>query len=88
MVYPALDFLINVNRGEVPAVSGENVIVGNGSVAADSGMSAVRLGAESVALMCLEERDGMPADRWEIQDALAEGVLVENVRNWKNYGRR
>ena len=45
-------------------------------------MRSVRLGAESVALMCLEERDGMLADRWEIQDALAECVLVKNVGNW------
>jgi len=52
----------------------EVVVIGGGNVAVDAAQTAVRLGAKSVRLVCLEKRDGMPAFAWETEAAVADGV--------------
>jgi NADPH-dependent glutamate synthase beta subunit-like oxidoreductase len=49
-------------------------VIGGGNVAVDVALTALRLGAKKVALACLEKRDEMPANPWEIEQAQAEGV--------------
>jgi NADPH-dependent glutamate synthase beta subunit-like oxidoreductase/CO/xanthine dehydrogenase FAD-binding subunit len=71
-----LEFLTNVSMG-VREVPGRRVIViGGGSVATDVGITALRLGAEEVTLVCLECREEMPAFEEEIEQAVAEGVKL------------
>lgn len=54
------------------------IVIGGGNVAIDSARSAVRLGARSVKLFCLESRAEMPAHPWEIQEAEEEGIVITN----------
>jgi NAD-dependent dihydropyrimidine dehydrogenase PreA subunit len=44
--------------------------------AIDVALTALRLGANEVTLACLETREEMPANRWEIEEALEEGVIL------------
>lgn len=73
-----LNFLEEVNTYLKKAM-GENVLVcGGGNVAMDVALTACRLGAKSVKLVCLEQRGEMPASEEEIQMALEEGVELYN----------
>jgi NADPH-dependent glutamate synthase beta subunit-like oxidoreductase/ferredoxin len=73
-----LDFLKGIRCGAPTRLHGTVVVIGGGNVAIDVALSARRLGAERVELVCLEQRDEMPAHEWECQDALAEGVVFFN----------
>jgi heterodisulfide reductase subunit A-like polyferredoxin len=78
-VLDAMEFLHRINDGHAPDLGGKRVVViGGGNVAIDSARSALRLGARSVRLFCLESRPEMPAHPWEIQEAEEEGVIVTN----------
>ena len=78
-VHDAVAYLHDINAGRPADLSGKVVIViGGGNVAIDSARSALRLGARSVRLYCLESRPEMPAHPWEIQEAEEEGVVVTN----------
>lgn len=52
------------------------VVIGGGNVAVDVARSARRLGAEKVAMVCLESREEMPAEPHEVALAEAEGIEV------------
>jgi NADPH-dependent glutamate synthase beta subunit-like oxidoreductase len=73
-----LDFLNRVRGSELDRVSGRVVVIGGGNVAVDAARSARRLGAGKVELVCLEQRDDMPAHEREREDALEEGILFYN----------
>ncbi|HTT45665.1 MAG TPA: FAD-dependent oxidoreductase [Thermoplasmata archaeon] len=78
-VYDAVEFLHDLNAGHPPDFSGRAVIViGGGNVAIDSARSALRLGARTVTMACLESRAEMPAHPWEIQEAADEGIEIRN----------
>ena len=77
-VVPALTFLKDVNLGKKPAVGKKVVVVGGGSVAMDAATSALRLGAGSVTVVCLEcSHDEMPAPNEEVEQAIEEGIKVD-----------
>lgn len=57
-------------------VSGHVVVVGGGNVAIDVAMTALRQGAASVNMVCLETGDEIPAWEEEIEQATAEGVVI------------
>ena len=77
-VVPALDFLKAYNlTGKSDAVAGKRVVViGGGNVATDAAGAALRSGAQSVKLFCLEGKDDMPAHAWEIEEIIADGAQV------------
>ena len=78
-VIDSMDFLHATNGGHPTDFHGKTVVViGGGNVAFDSARSALRLGARSVKLFCLESASEMPAHRWEVQEAEVEGVVVTN----------
>lgn len=77
-VMSGVDFLRRINLGEDVKLSGDVVVVGGGNVAIDVARAAVRLGADSVSLFCLEDREGMPALEEEIAEAEAEGIVINN----------
>ncbi|MCU0280949.1 MAG: FAD-dependent oxidoreductase, partial [Acidimicrobiia bacterium] len=62
---------------EMPDLAGRHVVVlGGGNVALDVARSAVRLGTASTSILCLEDRERMPAHAWEVQEAVEEGVRL------------
>ena len=76
-VMTAVDFLRTVGGDESYPVQGKAVVVGGGNVAIDVARTAVRCGAESVKMFCLEPRDKMPASEEEIEDAASDGVTLD-----------
>jgi len=58
---------------------GDVVVVGGGNVAMDCAGNALRLGAKSVQMFCLETREEMPASRDEIREAEASGVAIHTA---------
>jgi NADPH-dependent glutamate synthase beta subunit-like oxidoreductase/CO/xanthine dehydrogenase FAD-binding subunit len=71
-----LDFLVEVNKWMEGKVGSEVIVAGGGNVAMDVAVTAKRLGAEKVTLVCLEPRDLMPAAAEEIERAEQEGVVI------------
>ncbi|MCK4274638.1 MAG: FAD-dependent oxidoreductase, partial [Dehalococcoidales bacterium] len=77
-VLQALSFLKDVNSGKKPAVGKKVVVVGGGSVAMDAATCALRLGAGSVQVVCLEcSPEEMPAQEDEVTQAMEEGIKVD-----------
>ena len=78
-VTTVLEFLRRNRDGQQMDLSGKNVVViGGGNAAIDAGQVAMRLGAKKVQQVCLEQRDEMPAFKWEIEEAAEEGVVINN----------
>jgi NADPH-dependent glutamate synthase beta subunit-like oxidoreductase/NAD-dependent dihydropyrimidine dehydrogenase PreA subunit len=72
-----LDFLRDVNLNKDVKVGGKVVVIGGGNVAVDVALSALRLGAHNVKMVCLETGESIPAYPEEIQQALEEGIVIE-----------
>lgn len=72
-----IDFLTSIGLGQKPALGKKVLVIGGGNVAIDVAISARRLGAEQVTMVCLESRDTMPAYEEEIAEALHEGVTIQ-----------
>jgi NADPH-dependent glutamate synthase beta subunit-like oxidoreductase len=79
-VHWGVEFLSEVAEGGDVAVKDRVVVIGGGNVAVDVALTAVRLGAKDVTLACLESREEMPANPWEIEQAQQEGV--EMLYSW------
>ena len=77
-VVTGVDFLRNVNLGEDVKLNGNVIVIGGGNVAIDVARTAVRTGAEDVALYCLESRKEMPALEEEVAEAMDEGISIHN----------
>jgi len=73
-----LEFLNRVKRQEPVQVGARVLVVGGGNVAMDVARTARRLGGRQVRAVCLEKREEMPAWAKDIEEATAEGVLIEN----------
>lgn len=69
-----VEFLSDVAAGKPVDVKKNVVVIGGGNVAIDVAMTALRCGAEKVAMASLERREEMPAFEWEIEEAVEEGV--------------
>ena len=59
-------------------LGGDVVVVGGGNVAADVARTALRCTSGKVTMLCLEQRDEMPAAKDEVAEVLEEGIAVEN----------
>lgn len=77
-VIAGVEFLRDVNLGKKNALHGKVIVIGGGNVAIDVARTAVREGAESVAMYCLEARNEMPALNEEIEEALEEDIVINN----------
>ncbi len=75
-----LNFLVEVNKYLKGKVGKEVLVCGGGNVAMDVALVSKRLGAKNVRLVCLEQRDEMPAGEEEIARAEEEGVEIINGR--------
>ncbi len=71
-----MDFLRDVRQGAEVNVADRVLVIGGGGVAMDVAMTALRLGAKEVRAASLECREEMPANEWEIEEAVEEGVIL------------
>jgi len=77
-VVDALSFLRRASVGKYKKKLGKRVvIVGGGNSAVDSARCALRLGAENVTIIYRRGIKQMPALQEEIDEAMAEGVLIQ-----------
>lgn len=82
-VIDGVTFLREASLGKITSVKERVIVVGGGNVALDCARSALRLGATSVNIVCLEEYDKMPAYRHEIDWAEEEGIVVNAAKATK-----
>ncbi|MBR3879989.1 MAG: FAD-dependent oxidoreductase [Mailhella sp.] len=73
-VFWGLEFLRSIRSGAAPAMKGSVLVIGGGDVAVDAAISARKLGAEKVHMICLEDAEHMPAYPHNQADARAEGI--------------
>lgn len=73
-----LNFLIEVNTFLKQNISDDVLVCGGGNVAMDVALTAKRMGAKHVTLICLEQHDEMPATAEEVARAEEEGVVIHN----------
>lgn len=72
-------FLDDARRGTL-RTDGERVaVIGGGNTAMDASRTALRLGARQVQVLYRRTRDEMPAIREEIDEAVEEGVLLQEL---------
>jgi heterodisulfide reductase subunit A-like polyferredoxin len=77
-VLHGVEFLREAGSVQKPAMKDHVVVVGGGNVAIDVARTARRLGAKSVEMVCLEQRNEMPAYQEEIEATLAEDIAIHN----------
>lgn len=78
-VMSGVEFLRKVNLNENLKLAGPTIVIGGGNVAIDVARTAARIGASSIDLYCLETRDEMPALDEEIEEAISEGIIMNNA---------
>ena len=77
-VIDGVSFLRDVNAGIKTNIGKTVAVIGGGNVAIDVALTALRLGAREVKVVCLEHTaEEMPAFADEIKQAHQEGVLIE-----------
>lgn len=77
-VLGGLDFLRDVRLDKDVRIGERVMVLGGGSVAIDVALTALRLGAKQVQIACLETWEEMPAFPWERQQAVEEGIIINN----------
>ncbi len=75
-VMAGIDFMRQVNGGQCSKLAGPVVVIGGGNIAADVARTAVRCGAESVDLYCLEGYDEMPMGAEDRGECERDGVTI------------
>lgn len=73
-VWLGIQYLEQVAKGTDTPLGDEVVVVGGGNTAIDCARTALRRGAKHVTLVYRRTRPEMPAEDYEIAEALAEGV--------------
>lgn len=76
-----IEFLNSVAKDDLASdyINSKSVIIiGGGNVATDAARTAIRLKAEKVTIVCLEQKDEMPAYENEIKEAEEEGIEILN----------
>ena len=74
----AVSFLKEALGDKKPQLTGDVVVVGGGNVAVDCARVASRLGKGKVSMVCLEDRETMPAGKEEIFETEDEGISIIN----------
>ncbi len=73
----AVSLLRSMEGEEAPLLGRRVAIYGGGDTAIDAARTAKRLGAEEAVIVYRRTRDRMPAQDFEVEEALQEGVLVK-----------
>jgi NADPH-dependent glutamate synthase beta subunit-like oxidoreductase len=70
----AIDFLREVALGQRTEIPEKVLVIGGGNSAMDAARTAVRMGAKDVRVVYRRAREQMPANAWEVDEAMEEGV--------------
>ncbi len=73
-VLSGIDFLREVNMGNIPEIGKNVAVVGGGNTAMDACRTSKRCGAENVYVIYRRTRAEAPAEDLEIEEAIEEGV--------------
>jgi NADPH-dependent glutamate synthase beta subunit-like oxidoreductase/CO/xanthine dehydrogenase FAD-binding subunit len=76
LLFPGLAFLEQAKEGAAARPGDTVVVIGGGNVAVDVALTAKKLGARQVIMICLETEGEMPALSWEVEEARSAGVEV------------
>ncbi len=76
-VYPALDFLREINLGHKVKLGDKVAVIGGGNTAIDTARTVWRMGAESVTILYRRTKQEMPAVDAEIEEAEKEGIIIK-----------
>ncbi|WP_461206673.1 FAD-dependent oxidoreductase [Clostridium sp. DL1XJH146] len=77
-VVTGVDFLRSVALNQDMKMEGETIVIGGGNVAIDVARTATRVGSSKINMFCLENREEMPALEEEIEEAMAEDIVINN----------
>jgi len=77
-VCAGVDYIKQVNAGKAAPLSGKVVVIGGGNIGADVARTAVRQGAESVDLYCLESYEEMPMGEEDQLLCKEDGVVIHD----------
>jgi len=77
-VESGIGFLRRVNQDHSIRLEGDVVVIGGGNVAADVARTALRTTDGHVSMVCLEQRDEMPAAKDEVAEVEEEGISIHN----------
>lgn len=72
-----MDFLRDVKIKRKVDIRSDVVVIGGGNVAIDAALTARRLGAENIRVVCLECREEMPAHEESLRTAVDEGIEID-----------
>jgi heterodisulfide reductase subunit A-like polyferredoxin len=76
-VFHGVGYLRAVALGEEIHLGERVAVVGGGNTAIDTARTALRLGSRDVTIVYRRTRAEMPANEWEIDEALEEGIQLE-----------
>ena len=80
-VFGGIDFLREINSGNIPEIGKKVAVVGGGNTAMDACRAAIRCGAEEIFVIYRRTREEAPAEDIEISEAMEEGVSFKFLRN-------
>lgn len=80
-VRPAIDFLVESKKKDLPELNGKVVVLGGGNTAIDVCRTAMRAGADSVHVLYRRTEKEMPADHYEVEEAREEGIVFEFLQS-------
>jgi len=78
-VEQGITFLDRVRTGAARLDDQRVIVIGGGNTAIDAARSALRVGAKNVRIVYRRSRDEMPAIREEIEEALEEGITLDEL---------
>lgn len=85
-VIDAIKLLHDVETGEAPSLGRRVIVYGGGNTAMDAARMARRLGAEETLIVYRRDRAHMPAQAFEADEALSEGVKIKWLSAIKDIG--
>lgn len=77
-VIAGVDFLYDIYKNNDRKLEGDTIVIGGGNVAMDVARTALRAGKGNVTVVCLEQKNEMPAAKDELEEAEAEGIIIKN----------
>ncbi|HUO09444.1 MAG TPA: NAD(P)-binding protein [Phycisphaerae bacterium] len=85
-IVDALQFLADPDSSSPLCLGKRVAIYGGGNTAMDAARTALRLGAEESLIVYRRDQARMPAHKSELEEAVAEGVVVNWLRTIKTVG--
>jgi heterodisulfide reductase subunit A len=76
-VQHCVSFLKDVNLGNPVKVGKRVAVIGGGNAAIDCARVAKRMGSDQVTILYRRSRNEMPANAWEVDEAVKEDVKIE-----------